>query len=965
MTNKLARRLNNSLSLSQHLSVAGLVASLLVPGAALAIQGVDSYEYRQGAREHRIATPAKQARLDQSPAWRHFRDLYGGGWDVLWDEATGTPVRFWGAGIPAPVAEGEDALWSWAEQFLATHSDLLGQGIRPADLVRGTFDERAGITTLTFKRQFEGLRVVDALVSLRFKAGRMVVGQLESYPSIRLNPTPSLSEDQASTKALTALGWSDKQATLRSAPELVVLPVAASSSMTAHLVWQVDLKASHTPSNRSVFIDANSGELRGWRENNRFINGTVLAEIDDRYPLAGQTDVPLSYVELFTDEDEDTADGQGLFDLEVGEAGSRVEWSLGSDVWRVNNEHSEGEVEFVDRLEEEGQVLVSSPDDDLGNGATRRVRAQLDIHVSGHIARQRAVDIHPGFPWAQQRAVANVNIPTNNQTPGCNAWFDQDSHVNFLRQGAGCNNTGRIADVMYHEYGHGFHGWNIIPGAGAFDGALSEGLADYLSATITGDPGMGRNFFLGSPQPLRDVAPDLVWPEDIAEDPHTTGLIVAGALWDLRELLIDNLGEDAGVAQTDYIMWQIASRASDIETSYVEALLADDDNGNLDDSTPNQCAIDEAFGRHGLGPGAGSDTAASYFVEHLRGDVEQPAFEQLLIEVDAGLRNPDCAEGSLSEVVLRYSFDGSEDLSDWSSLAMDEAGTGAGSSSAVYEASIPGAASGSLLRYRFEALDEDGDVVAVQPIGSRTDPYYATWIGPRDVLWASDFEEDDAGFTSELLSGPDNEGANDWLWGPPGGRAGDPAEAASGNNIWGNDISPAENWNGAYQPEIHNVLRSPAIDVAGAGDVHVQFNRWLTVEDGMFDQATLLVNGSEVWTQFASMSGDGDLHHEDYRWAFRSYDVTNLIGDDQTLEIEWHLESDGGLEMGGWNLDDVTVVASIEVEAPADDLDVDGGLSASGCACSAASTATSQAAQLAMLLAIALGGLGLTRRRRD
>ena len=53
-------------------------------------------------------------------------------------------------------------------------------------------------------------------------------------------------------------------------------------------------------------------------------------------------------------------------------------------------------------------------------------------------------------------------------------------------------------------------------------------------------------------------------------------LIVAGALWDLRELLIENLGEDAGVAQTDYIMWQIASRASDIETSYVEALLADD-----------------------------------------------------------------------------------------------------------------------------------------------------------------------------------------------------------------------------------------------------------------------------------------------------------------------------------------------------------------------------------------------------
>ena len=46
MTIQLARRLNNSLSLSQRLTVAGLAASLLVPGAALAIQGVDTYEYR-------------------------------------------------------------------------------------------------------------------------------------------------------------------------------------------------------------------------------------------------------------------------------------------------------------------------------------------------------------------------------------------------------------------------------------------------------------------------------------------------------------------------------------------------------------------------------------------------------------------------------------------------------------------------------------------------------------------------------------------------------------------------------------------------------------------------------------------------------------------------------------------------------------------------------------------------------
>ena len=36
---------------------------------------------------------------------------------------------------------------------------------------------------------------------------------------------------------------------------------------------------------------------------------------------------------------------------------------------------------------------------------------------------------------------------------------------------------------------------SVIAGVGTFDFALGEGLADYLSATITGDPGMGRGLF--------------------------------------------------------------------------------------------------------------------------------------------------------------------------------------------------------------------------------------------------------------------------------------------------------------------------------------------------------------------------------------------------------------------------------------------------------------------------------------
>src|SRR6185503_11406325 len=44
----------------------------------------------------------------------------------------------------------------------------------------------------------------------------------------------------------------------------------------------------------------------------------------------------------------------------------------------------------------------------------------------------------------------------------------------------------------------------------------------------------------------------------------------------------------------------------EIPDSYDEFVSADDDNGDLSDGTPNQCAIINAFGAHGLGPGGGA-----------------------------------------------------------------------------------------------------------------------------------------------------------------------------------------------------------------------------------------------------------------------------------------------------------------------------------------------------------------------
>ena len=407
------------------------------------------------------------------------------------------------------------------------------------------------------------------------------------------------------------------------------------------------------------------------------------------------------------------------------------------------------------------------------------------------------------------------------------------------------------------------------------------------------------------------------------------------------------MGEEAGVDHADQLFFATISRASDIPTAYPEVLLADDDNGNLADGTPNQCLIDDAFGLHGLGPAA--DDSGLFAVEHLPFTSAIAPNETFTISADVALARPQCTTGEVSEVRLSWA----RGEGDFETVSMDS------ESSGTYVANLPGVADGSEVRYFIEALDENGEVAGLMPRGSITDPWYAVFIGEGTVLFEADFEDDDGGFTHELLAGnADSEGADDWQWGEPGGNSGDPTEAFSGDNIWGNDLSPEENWNGAYQANVHNILRSPRIDVAGDYDsVFIQFRRWLTVEDGYWDQAEVTVNGTPVWTQFAGTNQeDSSNHHEDLHWALRTYDVTDLVAADGTLEIAWELVTDGGLQMGGWNIDDVKVIGIGSVP-------VDDGFNGDGNGCEGGCSTSDAGAPTSLLLLPLLGGVLLRRRR--
>jgi hypothetical protein len=95
----------------------------------------------------------------------------------------------------------------------------------------------------------------------------------------------------------------------------------------------------------------------------------------------------------------------------------------------------------------------------------------------------------PSNTWLNTVLTVNVNL---NQT--CNAYWN-GSTLNFFKSGGGCSNTGQIAGVSLHEFGHGI---DQNDGTGtAPDGATGESYGDTTALIALHDSCLGEGF-LGS-----------------------------------------------------------------------------------------------------------------------------------------------------------------------------------------------------------------------------------------------------------------------------------------------------------------------------------------------------------------------------------------------------------------------------------------------------------------------------------
>jgi hypothetical protein len=287
-----------------------------------------------------------------------------------------------------------------------------------------------------------------------------------------------------------------------------------------------------------------------------------------------------------------------------------------------------------------------------GVGNTHAARSGF-YHLTN--INRKAATFLPTNTWLAGTLTANMNI---NAT--CNAFWN-GSTVNFYRSGGGCSNTGEIAAVFLHEWGHGMDtnsggaasdqgtgeavgdtfafletkvsciGQNFRPGVNCTNCTACTGVRDVAEfglggahtiakpSTVTADTGINCDRF-ACPYRVNIISP---YQGPMGYEGHCESLIASSANWDLAQSLVSHYGTAAGWAAMDAIWYksltpsksayQVVSggkcnpaatvNGCGAANWYTVFLAADDNDGNLANGTPNGCRIWDAFNAHGIACG--------------------------------------------------------------------------------------------------------------------------------------------------------------------------------------------------------------------------------------------------------------------------------------------------------------------------------------------------------------------------
>jgi len=566
----------------------------------------------------------------------------GVGNSLVWQNIAG--------GEPQSLKELEATAWAAFVGYIGANADSLR--IDVSELTpRGkvTVHDDGEIIQIYAPRIVQGVQVRGSFISGVISHGNLILFGATKWGDVDTSVNPALDVDQAFSAMTSQLDYPIGAS--RKAGFLNLVPVGAGRGTEKlmpgtgyghRLAWVLAPRIEGETGRWEALVDAHTGEVFALEDLNQYgaatrrrVLGGVLPITNDGTPPDGveQASWPMPWVDITSSSGTTFSDvGGNLNTCTDGTISTSLDgqFMLMNDNCGAINESSGSNL----NLGTSGgtDCVVPPGSDSLGNTHSSRSgffeMNQVKAQARGQL---------PSNPWPQAQLQSNMNINSS-----CNAFWD-GSTVNFYRSSAACGNTGELAGVFDHEWGHGMDNNDANPTISD----PGEGIADIYAALRLNDSCMGRGFIIGGtcngygdPCTVCSGVRDIDWanrasgvPHDVTwsiancgNTSHCRGAVYAEAVWDLfnRDLTSAPFSLDHNTAielatRLTYIgagpvgSWFLNTPpfgGCNADGGYLNYLAADDDNGSLADGTPHMSAIFDAYDRHEAACGSPTVTNA-------------------------------------------------------------------------------------------------------------------------------------------------------------------------------------------------------------------------------------------------------------------------------------------------------------------------------------------------------------------
>ena len=385
-----------------------------------------------------------------------------------------------------------DVVGDVVKQFLLKNAALLN--INPAELAKHRVNDVGEyVWYVNFPRQVNGIPVRYSNITFATNHGNLNLWGTDKWSDVHISTIPTISKEQAIKIGFDYIGGQLASDKFTVNSHLEIIPVdpgwngAVGTGYSHSLVWAYTFQREGYGNVWEVFVDAHQGKVISFLDTVQYVAKKIIGAL---YPVSDDEccpegcavqNVPALFQNTGLAAPNDYTNWGGIFDWTSGTVTTTLtgRYVHVTDVCGAINETSTvGDLDMRGTNADHNCTIPAghSAGDTMASRSCGIEVTQMNRQVRSWITTMAWLD-----------SFINCNVNQNNT---CNANFS-GNQINFFRSGGGCRNTGEIAAVFDHEWGHAVDTHDAQPTISQ----PGEAIADIAAAVRLHNSCIGRGFW--------------------------------------------------------------------------------------------------------------------------------------------------------------------------------------------------------------------------------------------------------------------------------------------------------------------------------------------------------------------------------------------------------------------------------------------------------------------------------------